>query len=39
MAIREIREIGDEILTKQCKEVTRMTFRTKLLITDMLETM
>lgn len=39
MAIREIREIGDEILSKQCKEVTKMTFRTKLLITDMLETM
>ena len=38
MAIREVREIGDDILTKQCKEVTRMTFRTKLLITDMLET-
>lgn len=39
MAIREIREIGDDILTKKCKEVTKMTFRTKLLITDMLETM
>lgn len=39
MAIREVREIGDDILTKQCKKVTKMTFRTKLLITDMLETM
>ena len=39
MAIREIREIGDDILTKQCKKVTKMTFRTKLLIADMLETM
>lgn len=39
MAIREVREIGDEILTKQCKQVTKMTLRTKLLIGDMLETM
>lgn len=39
MAIREVREIGDDILTKQCKKVTKMTFRTKMLITDMLETM
>lgn len=39
MAIREIRQIGDEILTKQCKEVTRMTLRTKILIEDMLDTM
>lgn len=39
MAIREIREIGDEVLTKPCKEVTKMTFRTQLLINDMLDTM
>lgn len=39
MAIREVREIGDEILTKPCKEVTKMTFRTKVLIQDMLDTM
>ncbi|MCU6748222.1 peptide deformylase [Faecalicatena acetigenes] len=39
MAIREIREIGDEILTKQCKDVAKMTFRTKILIGDMLDTM
>lgn len=39
MAIRQVREIGDEILTKQCKEVTKMTLRTKILIGDMLETM
>lgn len=39
MAIREIREIGDDILTKQCKEVTKMTLRTKILLGDMLETM
>lgn len=39
MAIREIREIGDEILTKHSKEVTKMTPRTQMLIKDMLETM
>lgn len=39
MAIRQIREIGDEILTKQCKSVPKMTLRTKILIGDMLETM
>ena len=39
MAIREVREMGDEILTKTCKEVTKMTFRTKVLIGDMLDTM
>lgn len=39
MAIREIREIGDEVLTKECKEVTAMTLRTKILIHDMLDTM
>lgn len=39
MAIREVRKIGDEILTKKCKEVTKMTFRTRVLIEDMLDTM
>lgn len=39
MAIRNIREIGDEVLTKTCKEVKEMTPRTKELIEDMLETM
>ena len=39
MAIRNIREMGDEVLNKRCKEVTEMTPRTKELITDMLETM
>ena len=39
MAIRQVREIGDDILTKQCREVTKMTLRTKILIGDMLETM
>ena len=39
MAIRNIREYGDEVLTKTCKEVKEMTPRTKELIEDMLETM
>ena len=39
MAIRKIREIGDEVLTKVCKEVTKMTPRTTELIDDMFETM
>ena len=39
MGIRKIREIGDEVLTKQCKEVTKMSLRTKILNGDMLDTM
>lgn len=39
MAIRKIREIGDEVLVKPCKEVTKMTLRTQVLIDDMLDTM
>ncbi len=39
MALRKIREIGDEVLTKRCKEVTEVTPRVKDLIGDMLETM
>lgn len=39
VAIRNIREIGDEVLTKKCKEVTEMTPRIRELIEDMLETM
>lgn len=39
MALREIRIMGDEVLTKSCKEVTKMTLRTKILIHDMLDTM
>lgn len=39
MALRKIREMGDEVLTKHCKEVTKMNLRTKLLINDMLDTM
>ena len=39
MAIRNIREIGDGVVNKKCKEVQEMTPRTKELIEDMLETM
>ena len=39
MAIREIRTMGDEVLTKKCKEVTEMTPRTMFLIEDMIDTM
>lgn len=39
MAIRNIREIGEEVLTKKCKEVAEMTPRIRELIEDMLETM
>lgn len=39
MAIREVREIGDDILFKKSKEVTKLTLRTQILIEDMLETM
>lgn len=39
MAIREVRVLGDDILTKQAKPVTKMTLRTKILISDMLDTM
>lgn len=39
MAIRNVREIGDDVLTKTCKEVKEMTPRTLQLIDDMFETM
>lgn len=39
MAIRKIREMGDDVLTKVCKPVDKMTLRTRILINDMLETM
>ncbi len=39
MALRKIREIGDEVLTKKCKEVKEMTPNLKVLVEDMLETM
>ncbi len=39
MAIRQVRTIGDEILTKECKPVKEMTPRLRELIGDMFETM
>ena len=39
MALRKIREIGDPILNKTCKEVKEITDRTKDLIEDIFETM
>lgn len=39
MALRNIREIGDEVLGKRCKEVREMNDRTRDLIEDMLDTM
>lgn len=39
MAIRNIREIGDSVLNKSCKEVTEVTPRIKELIQDMVDTM
>lgn len=39
MALRTIREMGDEVLTKKCREIKEVTPRIKELIEDMLETM
>ena len=39
MALRKIRELGDEILTKKCREVKEMTPRLQELVADMLDTM
>ena len=39
MAIRTIREIGEESLTKTSKPVSKLTLRTKMLIDDMFDTM
>lgn len=39
MAVRQLRYIGDEILTKQCKPVKEITPRITELIEDMFETM
>lgn len=39
MALRNIRTIGDDILRKECKEVTEMTPKLRELIDDMFETM
>lgn len=39
MALRIIRELGDDILRKKCRDVVKNDERTKQLIDDMLETM
>lgn len=39
MALRQIRELGDPVLEKSCREVKEMTPRLKELVADMLETM
>ena len=39
MALRTIRVMGDEVLTKPCKPVKEVTDRIKTLIEDMIETM
>ena len=39
MALRNVRELGDEILRKKAKEVSQMTPRIEELIDDMFETM
>lgn len=39
MALRTIREMGDEVLTKKCREIKEVTPRIRELIEDMLETM
>ena len=39
MALRTIREIGDDVLAKNCKEVKEITPRIKELVADMFETM
>ena len=39
MALRTIREYGDDVLAKKCKDVKEITPRIKELVADMLETM
>ena len=39
MALRKIRQLGDEVLSKKCREVREMTPRIRELIEDMKETM
>ena len=39
MALRNIRKIGDEVLYKECREVTKMNDHNLQLIEDMLDTM
>lgn len=39
MATRKVREMGDPVLSKKCKEVTEITPRLQELIDDMFETL
>lgn len=39
MALRTIRTMGDEVLTKRCREIKEMTPRVRELIDDMVETL
>lgn len=39
MALREIRQMGDSVLTKECKPIKEMSSRLKTLIMDMIDTM
>ena len=39
MALRQIREYGDDVLAKECREVKEITPRVKELVADMLDTM
>ena len=39
MAIRKVRIMGDEVLTKVCRDVTEMTPRLRQLVNDMFDTM
>lgn len=39
MALRKIREIGDDILRKECKAIPEITPRIRFLIDDMIDTM
>ena len=39
MALRQIREYGDDVLAKECREVKEITPRIKELVADMLDTM
>ncbi len=39
MALRKIREMGDPVLNKKCREVKEITDNVKVLIEDMLDTM
>lgn len=39
MAIRNIREFGDDVLRKECKDIPAVTLRLRILAEDMLDTM